>query len=644
MKKLLFFILIACSSTALFAQTIVSTVPANKNVLVEDFTGTYCVYCPNAHKAADKIMASHPGRAWGINIHQGGFAGNDPDFRTPWGDPLAAPHNLTGWPSGMVNRRANANSNYSQWASQANAILAQASPVNVAAQGTIDYTTRMLSLYVEVYYTGNAVNPTNKLSVALLQSNIMAFQAGSYFYIDMVEGDLYRHNHMLRDLLTGLWGVDVTPTTTGSFWSETFEYEIPLDFRDVEVVLEDLEILVFIAENERTVLTVTQADITYVNLPELGARIERLNDIPVYDCSANVRVAATIQNAGATPITSLELTYTIAGGASNTFVWNNRSIATMTKDTIQLPVFQVQTNQDQEIKIEIVKINNVPISAVSGSKTIRKDVPQGDVAMIFVLATDQHASQSTFKIFNPDGTILLQGGPWSNLQYYGVTVRRFDFIPVMEGCHKVEVYDSSGDGISPHYGAGYIEIFNNAGERIYYNNGQFGAKATAMVTVNATATMNKIVSSTGINGTIEPLGTKFYVEGTSAEYTFKPNNGYIVRELFIDEVSIPDMEGATSYTFPSVDKDYTIRVTFRVKPIGIEDVNGVAISIAPNPVNYKLYVTGMYDKLEIISITGQTLSTIYNEPAVDVSHLAKGIYFVKIHANGQIGTFKVINQ
>ena len=37
------------------AQTIVSTTPENKNAILEEFTGIYCVYCPDGHLIANNL-------------------------------------------------------------------------------------------------------------------------------------------------------------------------------------------------------------------------------------------------------------------------------------------------------------------------------------------------------------------------------------------------------------------------------------------------------------------------------------------------------------------------------------------------------------------------------------------------------------
>src|SRR5690554_1547522 len=92
---------------ASYGQTIVPTTPQNKNVVLEEFTGIYCVYCPQGHAIAQSIKEANPERVTLINIHTGGFAapsGSDPDYRIPYGSAIAAQSGLTGYPAGQVNR------------------------------------------------------------------------------------------------------------------------------------------------------------------------------------------------------------------------------------------------------------------------------------------------------------------------------------------------------------------------------------------------------------------------------------------------------------------------------------------------------------------------------------------------------------
>ena len=727
MKKIVSFLFIACFSATLFSQTIVSTIPSNKNVVLEEFTGKTCQYCPDGHKRAQQLMNQYPGRFFAINVHQGSYASGSPNYTTPYGNALASQAGMgaanTGYPAGTVSRQAVSGAalmgasaflyDRGQWAPATSVLLSQSSCLNVAAEGTLDWNTRTLNLLVEVYYTGNAVQSTNKLTVAMLQNNIIGPQVGMNLYPEMIVDGLYRHMHMLRHFITGQWGVDITPTTTGNFWSHTFEYNIPNHFNNIDVILEDLEFFVYVAENEKTIISAAEANITHVNMPAIGARLDGLSEIQVLDCSADACVSVKVKNVGQNPISSVELNYTIANGTPNTLVWDNRTIASMTTDTIQIP-FQIQENLNQIIKVDLIKINNEPLPLLTKSITIKKEVVIGYAVMKFVLTTDRYASETRFYIYKPDGTILLQGGPWPDLGSNGTTVREFDFVPPTNGCYRIEVTDSYGDGINAGYGAGNVKILNGQGTQIYYNNGQFGSKLTVMVTVSD---MYQITATAGENGKISPTGETFYPEGTSARYTFTPNANYEVEEVFIDNEPM-GLAQATEYTFTEIDRDYTIKVTFRLLPgffvtatagengkispagetfypegssakytftpnanyeveevfiddepmglaqateytfpvvdkgykihvdfrliQGINDINGITISIAPNPINDELFVTGMYDKLEICSISGQILTTVYNQSTIDVNHLTKGIYFVKIQCNGQICTFKVV--
>jgi hypothetical protein len=711
MKQLSTFFFAAFFSATVFCQTIVSTTPSNKNVILEEYTGINCNWCPDGHKIAAQIMANNPGRAWAINIHQGSFAPNSPQYKTDWANGLAGQYSISGYPCGTVNRGASMLSRGS-WTSTANQLLSQPSPVNVAAQGTIDWTTRNLTLLVEVYYTGNAAQATNKLNVALLQNEIIGPQQGPGLFQEMVIGTQYKHMHMLRDLITGQWGVDVSPTTTGEFWSHTFEYKIPeyityggTPVTNVPVVLDDLEILVFIAENQKTILSGAQANITFVNLPDLNPRFTEVIQVPS-DCSNIALASARIKNAGENPITSVEFSYTVGGGAPKTFVWNNRTINSNTADTIQIPI-EVQLNQVQNVLVNLVKVNSVSVPVTSKSVNIKKEVtPDGEAAMKLIIRTDQYAYENSFKIFKPDGTVLLQGGPFNS---GGAIEREFNFIPTVGGCYRVEIYDDYGDGMP----GGFVKILNSLEEQIYYASGSF-IKLTAMVPVESF-----IISATsGENGSISPTGDKEYIIGKSAVYTFTPKPNYLVDEVLVDgepvnfennkytftsidkdytihvtfksapkykitataegggtitpdgETEYFEGESATyiftppapnywvdevlvdgfsvefednNYTFPAVDKDYTIHVIF-LHFDGIKDVNGVTISIAPNPIDDKLFITGMYEMLEIFSSSGQILYTANGQPSVDVTNLSKGIYFVKIHSNGQICTYKIVKK
>ena len=73
MKKILLSVFVL-GSFLTFAQTNVSTTPENKNVVLEEFTGISCPYCPDGHVVHRGLKDNNPGDVMLINIHTGSFA------------------------------------------------------------------------------------------------------------------------------------------------------------------------------------------------------------------------------------------------------------------------------------------------------------------------------------------------------------------------------------------------------------------------------------------------------------------------------------------------------------------------------------------------------------------------------------------
>ena len=177
MKKVLSLAVLAFLSVfTVMAQgeQFVSTEVSNKNVVLEEYTGINCGYCPDGHRIANEIAAAHPGRVFVINVHAGSYAANT--YTTQFGNALANQTGLDGYPAGTVNRHVFSDLDIPSgqtehtvtdlyrdyWPTAANRILAEASPVNIAARGTLDWSTRELNITVQLYYTANKPTaPTN---------------------------------------------------------------------------------------------------------------------------------------------------------------------------------------------------------------------------------------------------------------------------------------------------------------------------------------------------------------------------------------------------------------------------------------------------------------------------------------------------
>lgn len=455
MKKILLLatVVLMTISGAMAQETFVSTEVSNKNVVLEEYTGINCGYCPDGHKRAAQLAAANPGRVFLINVHAGNYAANT--YTTQFGTSLANQTGLTGYPSGTVNRHVFSGSSTAldrgQWASCANTIMNQTSPVNIAARGTLDWTTRELNITVQLYYT-SASTATNKLNIAITQNNVIGSQSGSSLNPDQIVGSQYRHMHMLRHLITGQWGEDIT-TSVGQVIERTYTYTIPESLGSpnaIQAKLEDLQFIAFVAEGQQEILTGCEVEIEHVNLPALSPRLDALKQKAdaLKDCTLENTVLATISNIGSDAITSLTFEYSVANGAAQTYNWTG-NIASMESQDIELPAFTISPNVNQNVKAHLTTANGQAVNGDEVQVATKKYVANLSGNGTILIKTDQYASETSYKLYGPNNNIIQQSSNFTNS-----TEHSFDFNPSEPGCYRLEVLDSYGDGIS----GGYIRI------------------------------------------------------------------------------------------------------------------------------------------------------------------------------------------
>lgn len=478
-KQLHTLLALLLATMAVQAQTFVSTTPSNRNVVLEIYKGINDQYSPEADKIADGLAVAFPGRVFPISIHQGYYANATPDYRTQWGDALAGQTGLTGYPSGTVNRYiftgTETSKNRSDWADYANNILGQASCVNVAAQSTIDWNTRTLTVTVEAYYTSNSSTATNYLNVALLQDSVVGPQIGaSAHYTEMiVYNNLYYHNHMLRDLLTEQWGVEISATTAGSFYSRTFTYTLPQHINKIPLLAENIKVAVFIAEGHQDIITGAYSDIEHLNIPTI-MRMERFleQDITQFDyTNGAMYVDCHVKSKSPVPVTSYVLGYRIDDGTEHTFPVTGQPIGQYETDLATIPV-PIASGMGKQLKVYVKTINGTDFLPDTAYMTIRATLLTVACPMKIKLWTDQYGSETTWQVVRPDGTLVSSGGPYENLFSNGTTLREFDVQLEPGSDYRFEIHDSYGDGINNGYGFGKYELWSD-GEKVYESNGKF---------------------------------------------------------------------------------------------------------------------------------------------------------------------------
>ena len=254
MKKLLVSLIFFLCWTKVAAQDLVSTQKLNRTVVLEDFTGVRCGYCPEGHVIAADIKKNSPvGSVILINIHVGPFASpmdGYPDFTTPFGDGLRELAIVSSYPSATVNRHkfdpavATTGLSRNAWANAAAEMRKTASPVNVGVQSTFDPATRLLTVNVEGYYTDDVKEKVNYVHVVLKESKIIAIQSD---YTNGTQTN-YSHDNMLRHMLTGLWGDTINSPKKSTLVKKQYTYTVPDSFN-----IENCEIAAFISQTKQEI-------------------------------------------------------------------------------------------------------------------------------------------------------------------------------------------------------------------------------------------------------------------------------------------------------------------------------------------------------------------------------------------------------
>ncbi|MBQ2397176.1 MAG: Omp28-related outer membrane protein [Bacteroidales bacterium] len=589
MKKIVLSLLGLFSAFAVSAQTpqFVSTEPANKNVIIEEYTGINCGYCPDGHKRVREYEAANPGRVFGINIHAGSYAANT--YTTQWGNALMNQAQVTGFPSGTINRETftyyddyygqtvtSMALGRGQFVSCGNEILAQTSFVNVAAQASIDATTRTMTVNVEAYYTADAETASNKLNVVLVQDSIIGPQSGASGNPSQVTSDgQYIHMSMLRDMLTGQWGDDITAPEgstvipAGTLIQRTYTYNIPGSISNELVKLGHLRLIVFVAKDTKEIYTGSECIPTVTNLPELAAMSTTMSAQGQNGCNDLASLALKVYNTGANAITTMQIAYGSAVSGEQTFDWTG-SITSDQEVFVELPEVPVTVGQNTNVFANIVSINGTAISDEQKTATIKKDAPKegnGDKLKI-IIKTDQYAYECSWKLSDGNGNVLEEA------DYYPqqVVVRDTVEVPLTEtGCYVFEIFDEYGDG-----GTTY-KIYDGSETRL--------------------------------------------VNGTGSSY-----DDYKAIDIkILSLVGLEEAEGAILQTL--------------AYPNPVNDMLNLEISMLEST-HANISVVDMLGR-EVISLGEVALATGNNKFEINTSNLSNGAYFVKIISNSGITSKKI---
>jgi thiol-disulfide isomerase/thioredoxin len=216
--------------------------PINK-VIVEDYTGTWCGYCPPVANAIYELKEVYD------NIISVGIHNND-ELTIDQESDLRSELGISGFPSARLNRTISWLDPYQF--SEVNSLLSEENNVAISINSTLEN----VELGVDLRIVSNVELVNHKLVIYLVESNLIYDQANyfnyvedSYFYNLGNPIENYSHQDVLRKSITNISGNIlelIQPLTDYKF---NFNVELNPDF-----VVENLAIVAIVVDSNNNAI------------------------------------------------------------------------------------------------------------------------------------------------------------------------------------------------------------------------------------------------------------------------------------------------------------------------------------------------------------------------------------------------------
>ncbi|WP_046757139.1 Omp28-related outer membrane protein [Kordia jejudonensis] len=216
----------AVTSDAFMLPVTDETAPGSftKKALIEDFTGTWCGWCPRVSYAIELVEAASD-KVYAVAAHSG-----DP-MQNSYSLALDNVYVTSGYPTAVLNRDQEWTypepSNVAQATNLASGTTTSGLSINSLLKGN------QLEVYVSTAFSQSTTGA--KLVVMVLEDGIIASQANYTSYYGGVDPiSQFEHNHTLRHSITNVFGDAISDTSANSKTSQVFNIAVPTTVNNPE--------------------------------------------------------------------------------------------------------------------------------------------------------------------------------------------------------------------------------------------------------------------------------------------------------------------------------------------------------------------------------------------------------------------------
>lgn len=666
MKKLLLSAFGLSLGMTAFAQLPVNQNAENRHAILEEFTGINCQYCPDGHAIGNTLSTNNPSNFHKIHIHAGSYANTTPDLRTTEGTSIANNSGLGGYPAGGINRQGTSwGVGRGSWTSLTGTVTGQSSHVNVAVEGNVNSTTRLLTVDAEVYYTAASPNATEYLVVALVQNNIPGPQidAGNYNPTGWkCQPTVYKHMEVLRDLVNtgGTTGDAITPVTS-SVITRQYTLTLPTQIAGVDLELGELALVAYIKDNNNmsgsstgSIITGNSGPVVVTGLPAADMSSTANHAAPVGLCNNNFTPSITVTNNSGSSITGIDVSYILNSGTPVTVNLPSQTIAASGTYTHTFPQTTLATGSNQ-VDYEVVltdatvedysALNNTPCPDfinVMPSGTFGTTHQEGFESMS--LGDDQPANSIYVEPTDVRAYVVNQGvgSPTWNIGGYGNSANsyRWDFWAINAGEYSEIIWEKLD--------------FTNGTHQMQFDISYVQAGATndridVDVSTNCGSTWTNVYSQFGSALATGPSNTaaRHYPANGGGDWATKT---FSLAAFDGDPEVMIRLRGTSDFGNSAYLDNINIGTS-----VGIDEMDAASsVSVFPNPTNdvstiaFNLTETStvsmnVYNAMGTLVFTQETQNLVAGNQKIDFdgTNLPGGVYFINLTVNDKLITKKV---
>ena len=204
-----------------------------RKILLEEYTGFKCGFCPPANQKALDIYELYKGRVVIMTVHAGSLAEPDSkhtyDFTTTAGDELYEEFGEPANPAGLVNRTEYEGSlilKQDKWETAVSQFVEEKPQMMIEIENSYTDIARLIETDVKIKYLVQG-SANHRLSIVIVEDSIVQYQ--KWYGHQPTDIEDYVHNHILRATVNGTWGETFGEAQEGSVVEKTFSYVIPED-------------------------------------------------------------------------------------------------------------------------------------------------------------------------------------------------------------------------------------------------------------------------------------------------------------------------------------------------------------------------------------------------------------------------------